>query len=467
MVACGRDVASKSLYGSEPCKDSRMSTLWRKFKEHGWRARVSKRKGKEKAVDQELVASLTLLVSNSNVEEGTVVILCGDRDVMPAVTICLDKKWNCEVWMWKDAISKSLSRLEKSCPQLLKIICLDRFIDDITYTSYKFDLAKLERMRHLKSQAAVLLSIDFSPDKHWQREMTRRLRWPFECCRLENNDRDLVLVLVSSQDDLKDNNNAKEYFDEFFSILKQKYGNKVLSYVEYDQQRRMGTKREIPVASSNRYGVLDDELPRSLKDRFLTEDQRFGISDSQVSRRLLSVPDSTRPCCGRQDAWGPGNISANIEGPLCTPNGRSRGSSICSSSHPTSGYGSMDSPSLSRSTSIVSLASSEYDKYLETNDGEQDSEPKFTTVVPRRNSNNSSPRCRFKAKCRKGIVCRFRHTEAEKQFFKDPKKSTLCWWIKKGCNRNNNCPFAHDAQEGFCCLCSEWGHLENEDCKKK
>ena len=437
VVADGRNVATKALYGSEPYKDSSMDNLWRKFKEHDWQTTVSKRKHKEKAVDQELVASLTRLVSDGNIQKGTVVILCGDADVTPAVSICLDNNWRCEVCMWESGISQSLYTLARKFTHLLKIICLDQFIDRITYTSYKLTLAKLDRMRHLKSQAAVLVDIHFIPDKRWQREMTRLLRWPFEFCRIGSNKQDLLLVLVSCQDGEKDNRNAKDYFEEFFGILQRKYGHKVWSYVEYDQQRRQAIPKELQIANGNRYEVLERELPRRLNEVLQSEQDQ--------SRRGDMTPS-----------------------PLHTP---SRKSSVCSVNYLTSGYQSQNSPWLSRSTSVASLASSGYGECLSTPHDENESagheEAKFMTVVRKKPSRFSLQLCKFKGKCWKGIKCPRRHTEDEKKFFKDPKKDTLCWSIRKGCNGQGNCNFAHAPEEGFCCHCNEWGHLESDKCKGK
>ena len=432
VVADGRNIATKALYGSE---HSSMESLWCKFKEHDWQTRVSKRKGKEKAVDQELVAGLTRLVSDGNTEKGTFIILCGDADVMPAVSICLENNWRCEVCMWESGISQSLYAHARKFPHLLKIICLDQFIDKITYTSYKFTLAKLGRMPHLKSQAAVLVDIDFLPDKRWQREMTRYLRWPFEFCRFGSNKQDLLLVLVSCQDGEKDNKNAKDYFEEFFVILQRKYGHKVWSYVEYNQQRQKTTKKELSMANDNRYEVLERELPRRLNEVLRSEQNRFRRGDMTPS-------------------------------PLHTP---SRKSSVCSVNYLTSGYQSQNSPWLSRSTSVASLASSDYGECPSTPHEENESAggdvAKFTTVVGKKPSRFSLQLCKYKGKCLKGIRCLYRHTEDENRFFKDPKKDRLCWSITKGCNGLGNCKFAHVPQEGFCRHCSKWGHLENDKCK--
>ena len=443
VVARGRQVASKTLYGSEH-KRSRSTSLWEGFKQNGWKCEVTRRKRKEKGVDQQLVADLTILVAEDHVGVGTAIILSGDGDVKPVILICLKKKWKCEVVMWEGSISHSLSELSSHYPHLLKIVRADQYIEEVSYTESKFCLSKMKDMLHLRSQAAVVLdSGDVNPyDKRWVKKMTVYLGWPFECCSYGSNNQHLLLVLVSCKNHENDKENAKEYFDVCLNKLKTKYGDKALSFVEHEQhEKRSSTAtKEALLQCTNRFELLELEKKTGKENRI-----QSSLSEEEVGQPSHSdSSSSSSTLCAKSSKY--------TESETTFYDFDSRRSSL------TSGFRSRESDwSLSRSTSKVSLASSGYEGF--STEGIE----RFQTVVGRV-KRNSTPKCRNKGRCSRGLRCQFRHTEEELEFFKDRRKSTQCWRGKK-CSKVE-CSYVHTPEEGFCCRCSKWGHLEGERCRR-
>lgn len=84
-------------------------------------------------------------------------------------------------------------------------------------------------------------------------------------------------------------------------------------------------------------------------------------------------------------------------------------------------------------------------------------------VVKRRGPKKTqqySELCKFRSKCGKGLKCTHHHTEAEKKFFKKPRKRIAC--RHNPCTRGPpNCDFAHAARDSFCQECHQWGHLQD------
>ena len=69
-----------------------------------------------------------------------------------------------------------------------------------------------------------------------------------------------------------------------------------------------------------------------------------------------------------------------------------------------------------------------------------------------------SEQCKHHSKCKKGLSCTHSHTDAEKKFFRNPRKNQECRH-KKYCQYGSSCKFAHSNKDSFCCECHQWGHL--------
>lgn len=97
----------------------------------------------------------------------------------------------------------------------------------------------------------------------------------------------------------------------------------------------------------------------------------------------------------------------------------------------------------------------------------EDDQETFQVVKSRgrKKTQQYSELCKFRSKCGKGLKCTHRHTEAEKKFFKKPRKRIAC--RHNPCTRGPpNCDFAHAAGDSFCQECHQWGHLQ-DGCKSK
>ena len=432
LVSNKRHVACRSIFGSTPYAKVD-SSIWRKMKDLGWMVNVTKRSrcsGKEIQVDHSLVVSMTKTVMDINRKKGTIIVVSGDAGMIPGILECIQRGWPCEVWMWSAAISALLYQLQREHPTLLKINDLDGSFENITFFSSKFDPKQLEKQhsRHLLSQAAVIQSIDFEPNKQWQRELSAFLKWPFEFCRVGTHRRDLLLILVSTQD--KDGKNAKNNFDAIFKRLKTTYRERcaVISYVQYLQQLHSPTTVQSHLSFSNRFGKL----------REMDEEKSAYGESTHIASQLPST---------------------------------SRDSSVSSMCRLTSDYGSISSLSISSSASLQSLCSSGFAEKEKDEDetechNEPESKQRLKTHIRKKYLKPSLEICKYRGGCHFGNTCRYKHSEDEKKFFANRQKAKLCWRAETGCHVPG-CPFAHVPDEGFCRICNEWGHLETLTCKRK
>ena len=106
VVAEGREVGGRMLYGSKPPP---VDTVWAKMEEQGWKVDIKQKSyhtGKEKQVDVQLVADVVSLVYQ--MKNGTVIIVSGDSDYIPAINEALTRGWKVEVWSWKKALSADI-----------------------------------------------------------------------------------------------------------------------------------------------------------------------------------------------------------------------------------------------------------------------------------------------------------------------------------------------------------------------
>ena len=111
VIAEGREVSSRTLYGSRPPP---VDTVWAKIEEQGWKVDIKQKRyhtGKEKQVDVQLVADVVSLVNWE--KTGTVIIVSGDSDYIPAINEALAQGWKVEVWSWEKALSADIRDHER------------------------------------------------------------------------------------------------------------------------------------------------------------------------------------------------------------------------------------------------------------------------------------------------------------------------------------------------------------------
>ena len=118
-----------------------------KIKESKLEVEVFKRSaitGREKQIDQQLVADITKTVCDHSISKGTIVIVCGDVDVLPAVRKTIEKGWKCEVWIWKQCYAQAVKAAERENTTLMKVVLLDDYINEVTYLDCMFKQKKID-----------------------------------------------------------------------------------------------------------------------------------------------------------------------------------------------------------------------------------------------------------------------------------------------------------------------------------
>ena len=259
VVAMGRDVASGTLYGSEPPP---IDTVWQKIRDHGWKVITTKRShftNKEKQVDHQMVVDITALVSDRSVAKGKIVIVSGDADMIPAVKESLKMKWSSEIWMWEGSTSNSLKKMAEENPQLMKIFQLDSKLEAVTFTNFKFGEKEIP-----KSRSAIIKNIDFSLDEEWQKNLSEKLGWPFQFCLIgpEGLDNpvdyeDVILIFANVKS--VDGKEVGKIFHEIFENLKQEYPGQVVNFPAY----RGKLDKKADICTANKYDplqIVDEQL---------------------------------------------------------------------------------------------------------------------------------------------------------------------------------------------------------------
>ena len=248
FVSKGREIACHNLYGSEPPP---RDTVWEKMKQCGWKVKLSKRSlltNKEKQVDHRIVKDITALVSDRSVAKGTIILVSGDADLIPAIEEGLSKKWSFEIWMWASGISNALKRLEEEHPESLKIGLLDLHLQDVSFTHLEL-LSKKQLSSAQNSRTAVIKN--FEENEGWQKDLTEKLRWPFQFCR-KGQDIALVFLPVKSKDEKTE---FADHFDKIFELLKTEYPGRVVNFAAYRQKESCERDR---ISLANPYEALKD-----------------------------------------------------------------------------------------------------------------------------------------------------------------------------------------------------------------
>jgi len=129
-VAKGRFVQEAILVGSRPPAND---SVWTIAERDGLTVTVHDRnsKNQEKAVDTELVAQGTEIICTAP-EAMDLAILSGDRDFVPLVSVAHRRKWNVEMWAFKNAFNPSgqmAISVDEICP-------LDDVFDEIGHYAF-------------------------------------------------------------------------------------------------------------------------------------------------------------------------------------------------------------------------------------------------------------------------------------------------------------------------------------------
>jgi len=199
------------LYGSEPPS---LDTVWRKIREHGLNVSTYQKNylDKEKEIDNALTADATEYVCTwyNEFQNGTVIIVAGDRDYCPVVEKILKKGWNVEVVAFEVSISSKLKSLEKS-NKLFQIKMLEQMFDLIPhwyYVNRRFKSNRpnvRQRIRMPRSRTMILEFVeDFIVDVDEKNimkltdELTKLLRIPclFKPWKNKGTNKTCILFII-------------------------------------------------------------------------------------------------------------------------------------------------------------------------------------------------------------------------------------------------------------------------------
>lgn len=190
---------------------------------------------------------ITALVSDRSVAKGTIILVSGDADLIPAIEEGLSKKWCFEIWMWASGISNALKRLEEEHPKSLKVGSLDPHLQDVSFTH--LDLRKEELSSAQNSRTAVIKN--FEENEGWRRDLTEKLRWPFQFCWIEQ-DIALVFSAVKTKDEKTE---FAHHFNKIFELLQLEYPGRVVPLAAYRQKESCERGR---ISLANTYEALED-----------------------------------------------------------------------------------------------------------------------------------------------------------------------------------------------------------------
>ena len=103
------------------------------FKKSGFTVINKPRTHKEKQVDGQISADITELVCDRSNVKGTIVVVSGDQDMIPAIKKGLQHKFQFEIWSWKDSLSREYDELRDSNPNMVSISLLDDIMEKIIF----------------------------------------------------------------------------------------------------------------------------------------------------------------------------------------------------------------------------------------------------------------------------------------------------------------------------------------------
>lgn len=110
IVRQGVDLSEAVLVGSRPPQND---SLWDKLRELKIEPQINDRSpwtGKEKKVDASLMMAIAKAIYK-NKPPGTIALVAGDSDYVPAINDCLEEGWKVKLYFWQN-ISHELQQIE-------------------------------------------------------------------------------------------------------------------------------------------------------------------------------------------------------------------------------------------------------------------------------------------------------------------------------------------------------------------
>ena len=204
-----RDIVSESavvkeatLYGSVPPP---VDTFWERVRRCDWTVKTYERSsitGEEKEVDTKLVADVTEVVCKTRPGlRGTIIILSGDRDMLPAAEKSLENGWKVQMYIWKNSahLRTSLDEYAKKYPKCVSYKYLDDIEAQVTFLNRELsenpqdDIYNCSAVISIKEGKTV---DEIIKDEKWWKELENFTKWPVEYRRVKDGDKNRHLLLV-------------------------------------------------------------------------------------------------------------------------------------------------------------------------------------------------------------------------------------------------------------------------------
>ena len=202
VIASDRHIKKGILYATEPPP---IYEVWRN--KAGWDIEFSELKSvsaemqvgtKEKQINAKLVAKATATaILTPQEERTTMVFVTGDAHVVPALKKAVNERWEIEIYMWKDSISRDIHLFAAEYPNQVKICPLDEHLDFVCFFHYELNIQLneevrtninikkwLHRRRPMYCGAVLSIEPQAFPNHNlsttWIRDLEMITKWPFQ-----------------------------------------------------------------------------------------------------------------------------------------------------------------------------------------------------------------------------------------------------------------------------------------------
>ena len=297
VVARGRR-SKGTLYGSEPPK---VDAVWKKIKEREWRIDISQKstRGKEKEVDSKIITDMLTLTLDPSHRPSTVVLISGDRDMLPAVKRILEEaqSWKIEIYIWEDVLSHKVKELEDMYENL-SIVPLNKYWEVVVYYEYKF------RFSDIPKSWSIILTLEpgaFSTDKQlnqthpiWWKKLEKIARWPVQYRWMDNEARHLLLVFKGLEDrgmralaERLNNPEAEEF--------RLPHVQRCVMYTEYEQ--RLKKKTKFVTDEEGWTTVVKRQLPNPTSQSGTKSNPTSQSGAQPIPPTLAQKPICSQKCC--------------------------------------------------------------------------------------------------------------------------------------------------------------------------
>lgn len=170
------DVRRGVLYGS---MRSAAEAVWARVRGLGWTVKTHRRSaysGREKQVDAQIIADIVELVAGSARRPGTIVLVSGDADMLPALEKATEHGWRVIVTTWAHCVAKCVEDYALATDSV-EIFPLDAYADEVTFAMVRFPDRQLKLP---KTRSFVLPGLLPNYADNAVSFLDRVSRWPWQ-----------------------------------------------------------------------------------------------------------------------------------------------------------------------------------------------------------------------------------------------------------------------------------------------